>query len=115
MASVEFMSEARRDVLEANLTGGDQTGVVVGNSHLPQLLRPALLDRSSVDRDPSFGHGAEEVRVVVDSDGEETVCLRGGRRADARGGFDRGGLHAPVDESPWLVMLRAEVDPAGDV
>jgi hypothetical protein len=108
-------SGARRDVLETDLACGNQALAVVGDPHLPQLLRPALLDRTRVNRDPSLGHGAEEVGVVVDPDGNLIVLLRGGRRTDARRGFDRGGVHAPMDESPWLVMLGTEVDPARDV
>jgi hypothetical protein len=67
-AASDAMSGAWADVLEADLSGGDQTVAVVGDSYFPQLLGPALLDRTSVDRDPSVGHGAEEVGVVVDAE-----------------------------------------------
>jgi hypothetical protein len=114
-AASDAMSGARGDVLEADLARGDETVAVVGDSYLPQLLGSALLDRTSVDRDPSVGHGAKEVGVVVDADGDEAVFLRSGRRAGTGRGFDGGGVDAAVDESPGLVVLGAEVDPAGDV
>jgi hypothetical protein len=58
--------------------------------------------------------GAEEVGLVVDTDGELSLRLDGQGRAEARGRLNRRCVDAAVHDSPRGVVVRTGVDEAFD-
>src|SRR5215212_1997545 len=112
MLAEGFSTPLQRDVLQAQLAAGDLLAVVgAGYDDLPQLLAFALHDRLGDDLDPSLRHRPQEVRGVVDPDGELFPLLHRGRGAQTGRALDGGRVHPAVHDSPRRVVPLVEVDP----
>src|ERR1700682_1075540 len=105
-------SGVEADVLESNLSAGKDFPVVgPRDDDLPELLGGALVDRLGDDLASAPPVWAEEVRDVVDAYRELAAIENRRRRPHAGRTLDRGGVCTAVDDAPWRVLIRTELDP----
>ena len=102
--------------VEAYLAAGDLLAVVsAGYDDLPQLLAFALHDRLGDHLHPSVRHRPQEIRVVIDPDGELLSVFHRGRSAEAGRALDGGCVHPAVHHSPRRMVLLIQVDPTANL
>jgi len=101
-------------ILETDLAARDELPVLACEGHLPELLGGALVNRFRDQAQAAAHDRAEEIGVVVDADRElATIDDRKGP-AHAGRALDSGGERPSMDDSPWRVMIRPDVDRADD-
>src|SRR5450755_2241832 len=103
-----------RDVLQAYLAMSDEPAGLAGDVDPPQLLGAALVEGDRFDAHPAGGHGPQEVGGVGEADRNLALIAHGAAGPDARRALDRGRVHAAVHDAPGRVVIRAELQVAGD-
>ena len=89
--------------------------ISVGDVDAPQLLGPTLVYRDGVDKDGAGGERAQEVGGVGQAHRDHPPTANSGAGPDAGRALDGGGVDAAVDDSPWRMVLWAEIDVARHV